>query len=79
MSKYFLIKKLIENGELKSLIDSGIVAEKQERKFKIYEYYLSLKSGHHDNRTVVTIVSEDKNVCETTVYNIIREFSSTRQ
>ena len=62
------------NGTLKAAINTGLISPKVLKHQEIYEYYLSIK-GKYGKMTAVTIVSEDKKVCERTVHNIVKNFN----
>ena len=74
MCKYKLIKEMKSNGTLKAAVNSGLISTSVIGRVSIYEYFLTIKSKYSDKRTAITIVSEDKKVCEATVYNIIKDF-----
>lgn len=62
-----------EQGIYNAAVNSGVIPITVAGHCDIYEYFLEIKTKH-DKRTSITIVSEDKKVCEATVYNIIKDF-----
>jgi hypothetical protein len=62
------------DGTLKAAINTGLISTSVIGRCDIYEYFLKIKSSYSDKRTAITIVSEDRKVCEATVYNIIKDF-----
>lgn len=61
------------NGTLKAAVNSGLISPTVLGHESVYEYFLSIK-GKYDKRTAITVVSEDKKVCERLVYKIIKDF-----
>lgn len=62
------------NGTFKAAVNSGIIPITVVGRCDIYEYFLEMKNKHDKVSTTITIVSEDKKVCESTVYKIIKDF-----
>ena len=63
-----------KNGTLKAAVNTGLISTSVIGRCDIYEYFLTMKESYSDKRTAITVVSEDKKVCEATVYNIIKDF-----
>lgn len=72
--KSTLIKTMRANGTLKAAVNTGLISSTVLGHESIYEYYLTIKGKYSDKRTAITIVSEDKKVCERLVYKVIKDF-----
>lgn len=73
MCKYTLLKKLKSDGTLKAAINTGLISPSVLGHESIYEYYLKVKN-RHSKMMAISVVSEDKKVCERTVRRVIKDF-----
>lgn len=62
------------NGTLKAAINTGLISTTVLGHQSIYEYYLSIRPNYKGKMTAVTVVSEDKKVCESLVRKVIKDF-----
>lgn len=63
-----------KDGTLKAAINTGLISPTVLGHEAIYEYYLQIKGKYAEKRTAITVVSEDKKVCERLVYKVLKEF-----
>lgn len=81
MNRYELITKCKKENDFTNLITSGLISIKIANWYDVYIYFLALLETKKevtakDRFAFVTQTAEYWNVCETTVYNIIRFMES---